>query len=123
PERKSRRLPPHLLPTRSTFFSRARFTLVGDAQKRAVYRRACDSFLKQTDYAKANCRATRILRRHDSVRACKYVCSYSAGTPACADAGGNNRDIRANCGEGRAECCHGIYHANGRAWPDIISIW
>src|SRR6266516_4208941 len=91
-----------LSPTASSAFARRPKTLLLTKKGRL---RLCTRFSlgREAFYARRNSPAMRVVDCHDSMRPGECVFSRSAGT--CADAAGVDHDVRADCGEGRAECC------------------
>ena len=108
-----------LSPTASSAFARRPKTLLLTKKGR---RRLCTRFSFGRDvYATGDSPTARVFDCHDPVRA--YGRDFSRGAETCTDAAGRNYDIRADCGEGRVECCNSVYDSNGFARADNLSLW
>src|SRR5213592_3755544 len=108
-----------LSPTASSAFARRPKTLLLTKKGRP---RLCMRFSFGRDvYATGNSPTARVFDCHDPVRA--YGRDFGRGAETCTDAAGRNYDIRADCGEGRVECCNSVYDSNGFARADNLSLW
>src|SRR6266566_6894389 len=108
-----------LSPTASSAFARRPKTLLLTKKGRP---RSCTRFSFGRDvYATGDSPTARVFDCHDPVRA--YGRDFSRGAETCTNTAGSNHDVRTDCGEGRAECCNGVYNSDRFARDDDSSIW